>query len=158
MNESECPYCNVKVKHLKNHINRSHKVMELSCDKCGRTCKNMNQLHLHWNYVHKIVKDLQCNICNEPFQNRSKLRRHIQKCISKNNLQENDKLEYPMMSEENTIGTQNVMSSSELKEVLADEIESNLEETKVDANNVAEDISCNLCDLSFPNIMNLKTE
>ena len=157
MNESECPYCNAKVKHLKHHINRLHKVMELSCDKCGRTCKNMNQLHLHWNYVHKIVKDLQCNICNEPFQNRSKLRRHIQKCISRNNLQENDKLEYPMMSEENPIGSQNVMYSSEFEEILSDEIESNLEETKVDANNVAENICCNLCDLSFSNISNLKT-
>ena len=95
MIKGECLQCNIKVKDLSQHTKRVHSrkpdpESELFCDECGRSCKNKNQLSLHWSYAHKVVEDLQCTVCNKPFQNVAKLRKHVKLCIAKHNNVEDD--------------------------------------------------------------------
>ena len=125
----ECTECSAKImsKYMTRHIYREHKLEKACCDECGKSYRNKYQMQVHWNLAHKVEENVQCKICSKSCQNEMKLRKHL-----KNHDIQNLNL-----------GTQNFVSNEKLLEA------------KV-RDDVAEGVICNLCDLNFPNISNLK--
>jgi hypothetical protein len=86
-----CKLCNITFKnwtYLRQHKRLYHVQREdagdFPCETCGKPFKTTALLNHHWKNVHKVEKNLNCNLCGMACQNMSKLRNHTFKCLTKN--------------------------------------------------------------------------
>ena len=63
-----CPECEkaVNPKYLKKHIEITHNNAKFTCDQCGKSCKNKQQMRLHIKeHSSDPAESFQCEICEE---------------------------------------------------------------------------------------------
>ena len=75
-----CPQCEktVNPKYLKKHIELTHNDAKFTCDQCGKSCKNKQQMRLHIKEHSSDPADsFQCELCHEIIPASGSLRLHM---------------------------------------------------------------------------------
>ena len=82
-----CKLCDKEFKNfdnLRKHKREYHGHQSISLYQCkdyGKTFKTKSLERNHIYRIHEVSNDLKCNLCDKPFQNIPKLRKHTVKCI-----------------------------------------------------------------------------
>jgi len=132
-----CPQCDktVNPKYLKKHIELTHNDAKFTCDQCGKSCKNKQQMRLHIKEHSSDPADsFQCELCHEVIPASGSLRLHMY-------LKHGGRKFNPVTCEE--CGKQ-----------LSDK--SKLQKHKDSVHLNKKPFKCDLCDLSVSRIDNLK--
>jgi len=75
-----CPECDkaVNPKYLKKHIELTHNDAKFTCDQCGKSCKNKQQMRLHIKeHSSEQSESFQCEVCQEMIPPSGSLRLHM---------------------------------------------------------------------------------
>ena len=75
-----CPECpkQVNPKYLKKHIELTHNNAKFTCDQCGKSCKNKQQMRLHIKeHSSDPSESFQCEVCQELIPPSGSLRLHM---------------------------------------------------------------------------------
>ena len=65
-----------------NSISNKKNQIPLKCEICDTEFKNNNGLRRHFNIVHKLLKEHQCNICQNAFKLQCQLGRFFRRLLS----------------------------------------------------------------------------
>lgn len=158
--DTVCHYCNrgfVEVEKTKKHIADRHEKSEkrFTCVKCKKKYATRKILLRHFRTVHGKMIPMFCGQCEEPCENRDKLKSHLTLCDKKKS-DENDEywnIEHLIDDDLTTEWLNNEMLSDDYLNVAGDNGEAMVEEFLDDAFEMlagrSEELKCHHCSTVF---------